>query len=162
LTGFRIKVIDDFSCEVRHEIDVFEKQMKQNIIKFLCAVVLGALAFTTTLLALRTRLIIGSTLTFSSLVLTIISRRQLGTSFSRKAKAETLVTSGLYSRIRHPLYLFVDLTFLGLIIAFNVPIVLILWFVLVVVQLRQSIYEERILAEVFHGRYEKYKACTWF
>jgi len=38
---------------------------------------------------------------------------------------------GIYSKIRHPMYLFVDLTLLGLIIVFNFPVIVAIWFFLV-------------------------------
>jgi protein-S-isoprenylcysteine O-methyltransferase Ste14 len=38
-----------------------------------------------------------------SFVLMVVSRRQLGASFSVRPEAKTLVTSGLYSRIQHPM-----------------------------------------------------------
>ena len=40
-----------------------------------------------------------------SLVLLIVARIELGGSFSVRPKAQALVTHGLYSRVRHPIYI---------------------------------------------------------
>src|SRR6266568_8160220 len=46
----------------------------------------------------------------------ITARLQLGDSFSLGAKAKTLVTTGLYSRFRHPIYLFGFLAYAGVLL----------------------------------------------
>ena len=46
----------------------------------------------------------------------MLARVQLGRAFSVQAKATTLVTTGLYSRIRNPIYVFGALMVAGIII----------------------------------------------
>jgi protein-S-isoprenylcysteine O-methyltransferase Ste14 len=45
----------------------------------------------------------------------ILSRIHLGDSFSVKSEAKKLVTSGMYSKIRNPIYIFSLLAFTGVI-----------------------------------------------
>ena len=51
----------------------------------------------------------------------MIARRQLGTSFSARPEARALVTTGLYAKIRDPIYLSGQLAYLGLAIAWGKP-----------------------------------------
>src|SRR5258708_15977826 len=50
--------------------------------------------------------IAGVVIGLPSLALLVLARIELGSSFSVRPKAHTLVTHGLYSRIRNPIYLF--------------------------------------------------------
>jgi protein-S-isoprenylcysteine O-methyltransferase Ste14 len=59
----------------------------------------------------------GIVLAVVSFGLLLLSRAQLGKSFAFTPKARELVTHGLYSRIRNPMYVFVDLTVIGLALA---------------------------------------------
>src|ERR1700721_2790626 len=47
------------------------------------------------------------------------ARLQLGKSFAVTPQAKELVSSGLYSRIRNPIYVFVDVMIFGLILALH-------------------------------------------
>jgi protein-S-isoprenylcysteine O-methyltransferase Ste14 len=57
--------------------------------------------------------IIGAILAVVGYVLLITARMQLGKSFSVIPQAKALITHGLYSRIRNPIYLFVDVMWFG-------------------------------------------------
>ena len=59
----------------------------------------------------------GILLASVSFALASLSRVQLGKSFAFAPQAKGLVTHGLYSRIRNPMYLFMDLTVVGLTLA---------------------------------------------
>jgi len=58
--------------------------------------------------------ITGLVLLIPSLILVTVVRFQLGNSFSIAPEARALVTHGLYSRIRNPVYVFGTLVILGL------------------------------------------------
>ena len=60
--------------------------------------------------------IFGVAIFIPSFVLFVLARIQLGRAFSVQAKATTLVTTGLYSRIRNPIYVFGGLMIAGIII----------------------------------------------
>ena len=136
--------------------------MRNLVIKLIGAAILATLAFAAIYLPPTLRYITGLTLTLASLLLLIIGRRQLGKSFPTKAGAKALVKTGLYSKLRHPLYLFVDLLFLGLIVAFDVSVFLVIWGVFVVAQSLQAEREERVLTKAFGQEYTEYMARTWF
>ncbi len=57
-----------------------------------------------------------------------VARFQLGKSFSATAKAHELVTHGLYSKIRNPIYVFSVVAVIGLLLVLQIPA---LWIVLV-------------------------------
>jgi hypothetical protein len=72
----------------------------------------------------------GITLAVTSFALVVLARLQLGKSFAVAPKANDLVTQGLYSRLRHPMYLFVDLTVCGIALAVHRRYVLLLLIIL--------------------------------
>ena len=90
------------------------------------------------------------------------ARVQLGRAFSVQAKASTLVTSGLYARIRNPIYVFGGLTIAGFFLWFNQPRLLLCFVVLIPIQVWRSQVEARVLTEKFGAPYLEYKRQTWF
>src|SRR5437899_11930485 len=50
--------------------------------------------------------IVGLAIFVPAFLLFVLARIELGRAFSLKAKASTLVTTGLYARIRNPIYVF--------------------------------------------------------
>jgi protein-S-isoprenylcysteine O-methyltransferase Ste14 len=90
------------------------------------------------------------------------ARVQLGKSFSVMPRATALVTHGLYSRIRNPMYVFLDVTLLGLIFALQLPWLLLLLAVLITGQVLQSRREARLLEQRFGPAFLAYRKQTWF
>src|SRR6185436_8185914 len=70
---------------------------------------------------LNTTRLIGLVIIVAGFILWIMARIQLADSFSIKAEARKLVTSGLYRKIRHPVYFFSSLVLLGLTIFYTSP-----------------------------------------
>ena len=101
--------------------------MDKTPLRLIGAAIAAALAFGAASMSQVPRLAIGIVVGLPSLVLIIIGRRQLGESFSVMPKAKSLVTTGLYSRIQHPLYVFLDLLLLAVIVAFQLPVILWAW-----------------------------------
>jgi protein-S-isoprenylcysteine O-methyltransferase Ste14 len=60
------------------------------------------------------RKVIGAVIAGLSFPLFLLAHWQLGASFSVKAKARALVTTGIYSKIRNPIYFFSGLVLVGL------------------------------------------------
>jgi protein-S-isoprenylcysteine O-methyltransferase Ste14 len=106
--------------------------------------------------------IVGAVIIGVSFPLFVLARWQLGNSFSIKAKAGRLVTKGLYSRIRNPIYLFGGLFTVGLSLFFSVWGPLVVALVIVPMQVVRARREEQVLASAFGEEYERYKSRTWF
>ena len=106
--------------------------------------------------------IVGITIAASALILLVVARFQLGKAFSVRAKASTLVTSGLYSRIRNPIYIFGSLFILGVIIWTGRPWLLLGFAAIIPMQIYRSRKESEALESKFGDEYREYKQSTWF
>jgi protein-S-isoprenylcysteine O-methyltransferase Ste14 len=91
-----------------------------------------------------------------------IARFQLGDSFSVKPEAKALVSRGLYSKIRNPVYVFACFVLAGLFLYLERPALLFLLFPLIVLQVSRARAEARVLEEKFGEEYRAYRARTWF
>jgi protein-S-isoprenylcysteine O-methyltransferase Ste14 len=106
--------------------------------------------------------IAGLALAIPAFLLLGLARIQLGRAFSVQAKASTLVTSGLYARIRNPIYVFGSLTVAGIVLWAGKPWLLLAFAVLAPLQVYRARKEEHVLAEKFGEAYRAYKQKTWF
>jgi protein-S-isoprenylcysteine O-methyltransferase Ste14 len=104
----------------------------------------------------------GLLLTAVSLPLWVVARRQLGAAFAARPLARQLVTHGLYTRIRHPIYVFGSLAYFGGLLALQVWPVLLGWMALTPIEVVRARREERVLAEAFGTDYAAYRSRTWF
>jgi protein-S-isoprenylcysteine O-methyltransferase Ste14 len=95
-------------------------------------------------------------------VLWVVARLELGRSFSVGAQAHELVTTGLYRRVRNPIYVFGTSAFLLVLLSLQGWQALVVWAVLVPVQVVRARREERVLAQAFGAEYAAYRASTWF
>ncbi len=103
--------------------------------------------------------IAGITLIGAGSILSAIALGYLGRSFSIMAEARHLVTSGPYSRIRHPLYLAEEVAVLGMVVqVFSIPIIL-LMAVHIALQIQRMKNEEAVLKAAF-PEYEPYMRRT--
>lgn len=106
--------------------------------------------------------LVGFCLLVPSEILLVVARLQLGASFSVRPEARKLVTNGLYSRIRNPIYLFGGLALAGIILVLNKPWYLLAFVVVIPVQILRMRREEKVLTEAFGETYLEYKERTWF
>ena len=106
--------------------------------------------------------IAGIAIAAPAFLLLVAARIELGRAFSVLAKAKTLVTTGIYSRIRNPIYVFGAIFLLGIIIWMGRPRLLLIFAVLIPLQVVRSREEERVLTEKFGAAYLDYKQKTWF
>ena len=105
----------------------------------------------------------GLALMLVAFPLLTVARIQLGDSFSVTPQARQLVTHGLYSRIRNPVYVFGTLGIAGLLLYVDIsPLLLLIVLVLVPLQIVRARAEGRVLEERFGEQYRQYKAKTWF
>ena len=109
-----------------------------------------------------TRYLIGVGMAIAGFALSILARVQLGRSFSIRAQAKMLVTTGLYSKFRHPIYLFRGIAFLGLFIAWGKLIPLLCFLLIYPLQILRARKEGKVLEQAFGEEYRRYKASTWF
>jgi protein-S-isoprenylcysteine O-methyltransferase Ste14 len=104
----------------------------------------------------------GLVLLPTGFILLAIARIQLGGSFSVQPKATQLVTTGLYSRFRNPVYTFGSVTAAGLILWLNRPLYLLVFLVLIPLQVWRAGKESKVLRERFGAAYDEYCKGTWF
>jgi protein-S-isoprenylcysteine O-methyltransferase Ste14 len=106
--------------------------------------------------------IAGIAIAAPAFLLFVAARMELGRAFSVQAKATTLVTTGVYSRIRNPIYFFGAIFVLGIIIWMGRPWLLLIFVVMIPLQVVRSRKEEQVLTEKFGAAYLDYKQKTWF
>jgi protein-S-isoprenylcysteine O-methyltransferase Ste14 len=104
----------------------------------------------------------GLVLTIFGFGLLTIARVQLGDSFSVTPQARALVTTGVYSRIRNPVYVFSAIGIAGFMLYVGRPTLLLLFLVLIPVQVLRAHAEGRKLEEAFGEQYRDWKRQTWF
>ena len=92
----------------------------------------------------------------------VTARIQLGKSFAVTPQAKELVTLGLYSRIRNPIYVFVDVMIFGLILALHLYWLFALFPLLVAMHAFRAHREAKVLQEKFGQAYLDYRNQTWF
>jgi protein-S-isoprenylcysteine O-methyltransferase Ste14 len=78
-----------------------------------------------------------------------VPRYQLGKSFSIRPQARELVTHGLYSKIRNPIYVFGSMIILGLILVLQKPVLWVGLAALVAIQTIRARHEARVPEEAF-------------
>ena len=106
--------------------------------------------------------IAGVAIALPAVLLLIVARLQLGRAFSVQAKASVLVTTGLYSRIRNPIYLSGALVIFGLVVFTGQPWFLLIFAVVIPMQIVRSRNEAQVLEEKFGEEYRAYRRRTWF
>jgi protein-S-isoprenylcysteine O-methyltransferase Ste14 len=106
--------------------------------------------------------IAGAVVAVASLSLIVTARIQLGGAFSLRAKATRLVTTGLYARIRNPIYTFGCFFFLGLAMFIPAWWLLLALVVVIPMQIVRARREAAILEVTFGDEYRRYRQQTWF
>src|SRR6185312_5767923 len=91
-----------------------------------------------------------------------IARFQLGASLTVTAQARQLVSRGIYSKIRNPVYVFGSAVIAGLILALGRPMWLLIFLVIVPMQIWRARKEASVLEATFGDQYRTYRQSTWF
>jgi protein-S-isoprenylcysteine O-methyltransferase Ste14 len=104
----------------------------------------------------------GVILAVAAFSMACLARVQLGKAFSFTPQAKGLVTKGLYSPVKHPMYIFVDIAIRGIALAAQCWWVLLPLLILVPLQVRNSRKERELLLAKFGDAYVDYDRKTWF
>ena len=91
-----------------------------------------------------------------------LARYQLGASFSVSAKARKLVTTGIYSKIRNPIYVFGLMMLAGIALVLQEPAFWVFLAIVVIVQTIRARQEAKVLETAFGEEYRAYRRKTWF
>ncbi len=106
--------------------------------------------------------IVGACLLGVGFIMWTGARFQLGSSFAVTAQARHLVTHGLYSKIRNPIYVFGSCVIAGVILVAGRPIFLLIFAAVIPLQIWRGRKEASVLEEKFGEEYRQYRAGTWF
>ncbi len=106
--------------------------------------------------------LIGLLVALIGLAGVILSRYTLGRSFSIAPKATALVTSGIYSRIRNPIYISGMIFLIGIVLIVDRPKLLAVLLVLIPMQVIRARREAAVLEAKFGDAYREYRKRTWF
>lgn len=99
---------------------------------------------------------------FTSFVLWSIARYQLGASLTFLARTDgPLITNGLYSKIRNPIYVFGTISLSSFVLLINRPKWLLILLIIVPMQIVRSNQETKVLAEKYDEVYEDYASQLW-
>jgi protein-S-isoprenylcysteine O-methyltransferase Ste14 len=105
---------------------------------------------------------IGLLLGLIGLAGVILSRYTLGQSFSAAPKATALITRGIYSRIRNPIYVSGVIFLMGLMLIVGRPTLLAVLLVIIPLQIIRARREAAVLEAKFGDAYREYRQRTWF
>ena len=106
--------------------------------------------------------IAGAVIAIFGFALLSVARIQLGKAFSITPQANMLVTRGLYSRIRNPVYVFGAIAVAGLLLYIQRPWLLLLLAALIPMQIARARAESRVLEARFGDEYRRWREQTWF
>jgi protein-S-isoprenylcysteine O-methyltransferase Ste14 len=105
---------------------------------------------------------IGLALSLLGLTGVMVARYTLGRSFSITAKATELVTTGIYSRIRNPIYVSGVIFLVGLTLMVRRPGFGLALVIIIPMQIIRARREARVLEAKFGDAYRHYRSRTWF
>lgn len=109
--------------------------------------------------------LLGFVLIIFAVGVSVAARRELAANWTDAAeyqikKDQKLVTTGIYSYIRHPIYLGVTCTFLGVQLLVGSYLLLFFMIVIPLFSYFQAKREEKMLVNYFGKEYEEYKMKT--
>ena len=106
--------------------------------------------------------VVGTALIIAGTAGIATARYQLGKSFAVRAEAHQLVTHGVYSKIRNPIYVFGAVMIVGVVLVLHRPILWLLLAAIVIMQTLRARREAQVLEAAFGDAYREYRRKTWF
>jgi protein-S-isoprenylcysteine O-methyltransferase Ste14 len=94
------------------------------------------------------------------MIMMLVTVRHLGRSFSLVPQARSVVQTGPYRWIKHPLYLAEEIAILGVVLQYLTPVTVIVFVLHIGVQVCRIIYEEDLLRRNC-PEYSGYEASRW-
>lgn len=105
--------------------------------------------------------LLGIIILLPSLILWSIARIQLGRCCTLLPLADQLVTTGLYSRIRNPIYIFGSLTMIGYLLFYDRCEGILCMLIVAPLQYARASKESSTLESQFGSAYQEYARRTW-
>ncbi|MGB6028061.1 MAG: isoprenylcysteine carboxylmethyltransferase family protein [Candidatus Sulfotelmatobacter sp.] len=106
--------------------------------------------------------IIGTALMLVGIGGAVTARYQLGKSFAIRAKAHQLVTHGIYSKVRNPIYVSGAFVLAGFALVLHRPVLWLALVALIIMQTVRARREAKVLEAAFGDAYREYRRKTWF
>ena len=92
-----------------------------------------------------------------------VARLQIREFFTARAEARGLVTTGIYSKIRNPIYVSNVFLFVGMMLYLSMPLwSLVFLLMIMILQIWRAKNEARVLEAKFGDAYRGYRSKTWF
>jgi protein-S-isoprenylcysteine O-methyltransferase Ste14 len=104
----------------------------------------------------------GAALVVTGIAGVVTARYHLGKSFAIKAQAHELVTHGIYSKIRNPIYVFGAVAMTGFALVLHRPVFWLILAAIAVLQILRARRETKVLEAAFGDAYREYRRQTWF
>lgn len=96
----------------------------------------------------------------AGMIMMLVTIRHLGRSFSIVPQAHSVVQSGPYRWIKHPLYLSEEIAVLGVVLQYLSPLTVALLILHIGIQVSRILYEEDLLRRTL-PEYSSYEAARW-
>jgi protein-S-isoprenylcysteine O-methyltransferase Ste14 len=96
----------------------------------------------------------------TGMIMVLVTIRHLGRSFSLVPQARSVVQTGPYRWIKHPLYLAEEIAILGVVLQYLTPVTVIVFVLHIGVQVCRILYEEDLLRRNC-PEYSMYEATRW-
>jgi protein-S-isoprenylcysteine O-methyltransferase Ste14 len=96
----------------------------------------------------------------TGMVMMLVTIRHLGRSFSLVPQARTVVKTGPYRWIKHPLYLSEEIAIVGVVLRYLTPLTVTVLIVHIGIQVCRILYEEDLLRRTCPD-YSSYEASRW-
>jgi protein-S-isoprenylcysteine O-methyltransferase Ste14 len=104
--------------------------------------------------------LVSSACVLTGMIMVLVTIRHLGRSFSLVPQARSVVQTGPYRWIKHPLYLAEELAILGVVLQYLTPVTVMVLVLHIGVQICRILYEEDLLRRNC-PEYSSYEASRW-